>query len=481
MQYEIVQLSRELINNLNLEEIDYCLWKNNDVLLNALAGAEDIDMLVEESHYARFIGILNTLNFKNLENPISKIPNIFHFYGMDSQSGKIIHLHVYLKLFTGEHIIKNHHLPVEKMILSNTTEGFLNCRIPCPEVALILFIIRYYIKVSCLPEIFLLHNKKAALDEEFSLIVENVDEEKVFDLLQRHLSAVPAKLFKTLLSEYVDSKINIRKIILGIKLRPKLSLFMRNGWLVAFGKRYYQIIYMILNKYFYKAQKRSMVSGSIIAITGMDASGKSTLVGEIENWLTPFLNVKSLHIGKPEPCLETLVFRGLVKLRRLFKSKHAKNNSVVKKRGLLYAVYYLVIAYERYRALRYGYKLKRRGFIVICDRYPSLIDGKMDSPQITVFCDGSVIIKFMGRLEKLIYQKMPVPDLVFNLFVPLKTALERNRQRDKSDKETDEDLRRTYEINSDFKYNFKYFDQINTSGSVLEVALQLKRKIWKNS
>lgn len=151
MNNSALHLSKQIIAALNSNSISYCYWKNNHDLMKSLAGEDDWDLLINKDHYSSFMRVIHSLGFKEAYNPKIYFPFISHFYGLDVETGKFLHLHVHLKIITGESHTKNYHLPLEKMILDNTINHPSGCKIPQPEVELIIFVLRYYIKISCIP------------------------------------------------------------------------------------------------------------------------------------------------------------------------------------------------------------------------------------------------------------------------------------------------------------------------------------------
>jgi thymidylate kinase len=109
--------------------------------------------------------------------------------------------------------------------------------------------------------------------------------------------------------------------------------------------------------------------------------------------------------------------------------------------SLLYALGCVLTAWDR-RAL--ALELRRRaasGGIVICDRYPSVQPGAMDSARLVALSGGGLLSSVFGRLaalERHLYRQIPPPDVVVRLTVPVDVAIARNRERQKRHKEGDD-------------------------------------------
>ena len=109
------------------------------------------------------------------------------YLGFDYPTGKLIHLHVHYSLILGQKYIKNHLLPLENIIFQNLiTKG--NIHIPCPEIELILLIIRVHMKTDIIS--LVKHGIKdlsgavylpfpGDIEEELFVLINNSDIEKL--------------------------------------------------------------------------------------------------------------------------------------------------------------------------------------------------------------------------------------------------------------------------------------------------------------
>ena len=133
---------------LNQKNIVYCHWKSNLHLKESLAGRTDLDILVSKKHREDFSIALHSFGFKQIfSSPIKCFPGMEDYLGFDSTTGEMVHLHVHYKLILGQRFIKNHHLPIESLILSNLKilDGVY---VPVAEVELLLLVIRANMKFS---------------------------------------------------------------------------------------------------------------------------------------------------------------------------------------------------------------------------------------------------------------------------------------------------------------------------------------------
>src|SRR5262249_49502882 len=135
--------------------------------------------------------------------------------------------------------------------------------------------------------------------------------------------------------------------------------------------------------------KTLLSGGTVIALIGPEASGKSTLVAETTEWLAQAFRVSSAHLGKPPSAWLTLLPNlpqwlarlappGLgASLREAGREEQGPNRP-----GLLFQLRAVLLAWDR-RSL--AVRLSRKaaqGWLVVCDRYPSAVVGAADSARL---------------------------------------------------------------------------------------------------
>ena len=476
----MLALSKKLINLLNERQISYCSWKNNQDLKKALEGDGDADLLIAFKDCQTFLGILNELGFREAGNRAFFFPYVHHYYGNDEATGTLLHLHVYYKMITGESQIKNFHFPIEDELIASCSVNEMGIKIPGAEWQLLVYLLRYYIKISCLPGMLLYFREAKGYQKEYDLIFSG----------KSQIADLPTLFNDEKLSKELRSKFEkgfLTKMLFGVRLRGKLKHLNRFGFLATIRERNWQILYRAINKIFLKRRKKLETGGRLIAITGLDGSGKSTSLETIRKWLGKYFDVLIIHAGRPPTTLLTLPVRILLFARRSVKNKGRELTleeilELDKKctTGTISALRYAVLAYERNRQLNKAYKKVLKGNIVLCDRYPSMTIGKMDSPRIDLSEPQGALITYLGKLEQRFYQAMPKPDLILKMTVPVEVALERNRARQKENKETDDGIRARYMINQGLEYNCYEFHDVNANVPKEEMLNTLKQHVWKS-
>ncbi len=136
------KLSKELIKSLQENNIQYCHWKSNLLLNEALRGYDDLDLLVKKNDISSFESILNKLGFKRASNLNIEIQSVHHFYGFDTETSEILHLHVYYQIKTGPSWTKSLRFDFENYILNNCTEHESGMLVPKKHIEIVIFVVR---------------------------------------------------------------------------------------------------------------------------------------------------------------------------------------------------------------------------------------------------------------------------------------------------------------------------------------------------
>jgi thymidylate kinase len=492
-------LTQALINRFNQEGVLCCHWKSNIDLAKTLEGELDIDLLVSNDSLAQATEILMQLGFKPAAPKWGSNPSgIFHYYGYDPDQKDLVHLHMFTRVLTGESFLKSHLLPFEEMLLKST-DSINGMRISSKEAELVLFVLRMYIKYGSpldLPRV-LKSDKKVR--EEARWLKDGSDMEQVGILLDTYCPVVSKKLFAECLNAILTGTPYPQKWKLSNQIRRQLKIYRKYsfvGWL--FG--HVQLLTGNLIKKLRKQKGSKIVSsgGTIIAIVGADATGKSTLVSETSRWLRKNFVVNTVHAGKPPSTLFTLPINFLLTLHRRFRrgsrsfghleDRLPLNASTVpaKRKGmnsLIYAVRAVCLAWDRRALLWKVRQASANGEIVVCDRYPTKATGMMDSPRLAENPTQSGFVESMynwlARVERNLYRQIPPPDIVLRLRVSLETAKKRNASRSVQDDELYLENRHQ-QAKEWFMPGTRLIQEIDTDPPLDETILAVKQAVWSS-
>lgn len=168
----------------------------------------------------------------------------------------------------------------------------------------------------------------------------------------------------------------------------------------------------------------------VIAVTGCDGAGKSTLSEDLLRHLDPGAPVEWLYLGQSSGniarAIETLPLVG-PRLERYLKRKassahddKAKNSSM----ATTWVIY--ILSHWRAHKFRRMLKLNRRGVVVITDRYPQAeVPGfHFDGPGLGAVNAQSWLGRKLAAKEQRLYEWMAshLPALVIRLNIDAATA-----------------------------------------------------------
>jgi len=453
----MLRIYKELFIACCKHKIQYCSWKNNNFLQEELLGVGDIDLLVSSTQSHLFEKILNDSGFIRVFSSISEYPFIRHYYSYDVMMDKFVHLHVYYKLITGDSHLKEYRFPVEALMLKHSILSRKGIKEAHPSHQADMYMLRKYIKSSSLLGLFLLFRESEDYKSEFNYIKGRISDNSVKS---------PPSLFKFDV-EFLKplSFVNL------LKIKRHIKVWHRG---VGVVERVSQLNTRILNKLFFHRKK--IVNGGVIAIAGLDGSGKSSAVEMLSKWLSKEFTIKIFHFGRPPATLLTYPIRIMLWVRRVVFLKNASGSLVDSsnnKLSLISKIRYLALALERVVLMRNAHRFSLNGGIAILDRYPSNNIGKMDSQRIP---DSN---SFFGRLESTLYESMKIADMLLKFNVDVEEAVRRNSSRIKKDKETDEEIRIRFNINDRLQYSSMLEHEIDAMQPKDEVHKQLKVLVWE--
>jgi thymidylate kinase len=475
------QLSKDLIKNLKTNNINYCHWKSNLLLNEALAGYDDLDLLVKKEDIAKFEATILTMGFKEGSNKNISFSSVKHFYGHDKETGNVLHLHVYYQMKTGPSWTKSFHLDFEHYFLENLMEHESGMPVPQKHIELPIFIFRIMLKYSKVNEFLLVSKEEERTFKEIEYLLDGLDHEA----LKRFLADYFPKVSYQDIMNYIDTIKNggsLTKYLKGNGVKGKLKTYKYLSFCRDNYNNLQQLGYRILNKLFFKQKKKLHSSGLFIVVAGLDATGKTTITTELKKWLGKNFTVSNIHFGKPDSTLLTLPFNLLIKQMRKSGGNEEVKSSIQsdaeKPKSLLYVARQTILAYDRYALAKKYWDKVSQGEIVLCDRYKSEDYGVMDSKRLKPELYNG-LAKRLATIENNLYDTMPKPDVLFYLTVPVEVAVIRNEERIKEGKESEEFIKIRHAQNRDLTYLATHNFPTDTNREYSEVIAEIKERIWK--
>jgi hypothetical protein len=429
----VVRSLQTLLTSFEKANITYCYWKSSRRVHAVLAGEADLDLLIARSDQHRAHQVLLECGFKLFPCVAHRDhPAISSFLGYDEPTGRIVHVHAYFRLVIGESLLKNYRLPWEDAILSwAIPHPTLPFRILDPVSEALLLMVRACLELRPLDPVTLRHWRatKDRFARDRAELAERVDRglfrSRAGDLMDEDLADRLADAM------YDGGALEVQGG-LRRRVRKEFAAFRTynavEGRLRSVGRA---VLWITggLNKQWVHAPRpwgrRAPGGGIVVAVIGVDGSGKSTLTAEIRAWLGSEIDVLPTYFGTGDgrPSLLLLPLKLMVPLITPLlgtKPKGASHGSVSSRPpGVLYSMLLVlwatVLTVEKRLKLLAARRAAGRGMVVVADRYAQ--------NEILDFNDGPLMPRVKGaprwlrRFEERPYalaSRLP-PELVIRL------------------------------------------------------------------
>lgn len=472
----MLEICYNLFHALEVEGVKYCHWKSNSHLDKAINGKTDLDLLVSQVDKNTFFSVIDSFDvIEIISPPYKRFPDVVDYLGFDHDTGKFIHLHIHFKLILGQKYIKNHHLPLEDIIFDNLIRE-KNIFIPCPEMELILLIIRAHMKVDAVSLVkhgikgFTNDNYTAFprdIEQELHGLIDKINEVKLTSLINQCHLPIDELLITDFISKYSCGKISALDIVKTKRtiLRNFVKYKRSDSVRIVFIYVYMELMELLTRLNVIKQRGKTLpYSGKIISVVGADGSGKSTLIGKLEKWLSWKLKVNKYYYGIPKTYLikfVALIIRALNKVQM--------DNMADKVESLLW--YH--VARKRKKISELSKKDRSKGMMVITDRFPLKefqgMREPMDGPRINKCIRNPV--GFFSKVENNCYDNIEYPDRI----IVLQVSIDELRKR-KDDLDINTHKIKSLAVNSIKENHVKIL--IDANRTYEEVEIDVKREIW---
>ena len=426
----------KLLDALEENNILYCHWKSNEHLAVSMAGDTDLDVLFDEKQKEKIESILNTLGFKQFNAIRQKqYKDIVDFLYLDTQSGKIIHLHTHYRLTMGEPYLKGYQLDLESVILNTRVhnEQFgIYCTAPALE--LVLLYLRESLKFRNRDLLLMyLRNKKEYSEfmlREYDWLKANTNDAEIADVLMNIFGSDYVPIYELVTGEF--NRKQLRKLAPIIK--AKFSAKRLYSPFSALVRRWYRECTVVGSRKLARLLALPILSkrinprgGIVVAVIGADGSGKSTVTANLMATFSTKLDVYKIYFGRGDGKVSwsrklLFSFKKVAEPNRKSNGKTADKNTG-KKKGFVKSLYKcleaILVAREKNNNLRQMKKAKQKGVLVICDRYPqNQVMGFNDGPLLYHFRKNrNFLFRAFARIEGGVYEKAErtPPDILIKL------------------------------------------------------------------
>jgi thymidylate kinase len=487
----ILPLLLMVLDDFHRQTISYCYWKSSNRIQSVLAGEADLDLLIARQDQHRAQAILLGRGFKLFPSvALRDHPAILSYLGYDEPSGRLIHLHLHFRLIVGERLHKNYRIPWESEILARALHHpTLMVKILDPASEAVLLGVRACLELRRLDPVTLRswRTTRARFSLDRKRLAEDVDHAQLTarasELLGGDLGAM-----------LVDAIYGLRPIEEDDRLRSAIRRhFAPYRTYNAPEARLRSVARAVhwaaggLNKFYLHLprpwSRRAPGGGCVVALIGIDGSGKTTVSAAIRAWLGSEIDVVPMYFGTGggRPSLLLRPFKLMLPLLTpLLKSKprgssHGKVTNAPPGRiyGLLLMIWATVVAREKRNKLLAARRAASRGLVVVTDRYPqNEIDGFNDGPLLTRLEWAPSWLRAWEASAYVLAQRLP-PDLVIKLNVKPETVARREPDMDPTViKKRVEDVPR-------LAFTGAHVVSISAERPLAEVIRAVKREIWR--
>lgn len=483
----ILQLLAKILD----EKIDCCYWKSTARLGAALAGETDLDLLVSRHDQHRLQACLLAVGLKLFPAVATRgDPAMMSYLGHDDASGLIVHVHVHTRIVSGSRLLCEYRLPWAEKVLENSV---LHPRFPInvldPATEAVLLVARGSLELRRTDPVTM-HNWQS-VREKFE-----ADRQRLAVLVDR--SALYAHSTELLGDELADGVVAAltdprpleQQHALGRGVRRRLSVYrIFNGFEAALrtaGRTIAWAAGALNQRYLHLPRpwhRRAPGGGVVVALMGVDGSGKSTAVAALRRWLGAEVDTMPIYFGTGDgrPSLLLLPLKMLVPLFTRLTSSRPKGSSHgnVSSRppgaiyGSLLALWSFILAIEKRKKLTQARRAADRGMVVIADRYPQ--------DQIVSFNDGPLLPRlrrvpgWLRRFEAASYalaRRLP-PDLVIKLTASPELIAQREPAMNK------DVIRQRVEQLGLLAFPHSTVVCIDAAQPLDSVIRQIKREVWR--
>ncbi|MEJ2207257.1 MAG: hypothetical protein P8170_24535 [Gemmatimonadota bacterium] len=481
------------------DDISWCHWKSNNALDRSASGENDLDLLVSRADIVRFATVLRGLGFKQVWAPAEKqLPGILDYFGYDQVADRLIHVHAHYQLVLGHDRTKGYRLPIEDASLESAVRRGL-FRVPAPEFELIVFIIRMMLKHSTW-DVMLGGEKRLSKNEraELAYLQTRVDEDRVREILKRHLAYVDPDLFNDCVRALQPRSSVWTSARTGHRLQRGLRANARRPMPLDTSLKLWRRGRLAVRRRVFRRSSpkyRFEGGGAMIAIVGGDGAGKSTAVDGLHEWLARHFETTCIHLGKPDWSWTTIGIRAILKVGNMLRLYPADSSfqRTLEQESLISPGYPWLLrelcrARDRYRTYVRARRIAARGGLVILDRFPLSQIKLMDGPQIERFLDElagrpqakqflsprrtGALARFLIRRERSYYAQTVMPETLIALRVDPEIAVRR-----KTDEDADTVRVRSTEI-WELDWSSTEAHLIDASKTRAQVLSEIKALVW---
>jgi len=480
-----------VLGDFHRQTISYCYWKSSQRIHLVLAGEGDLDLLIARHDQHRAQAILLERGFKLFPSVAMRDhPAILSYLGYDEPSGRLIHLHLHFRLVVGERLHKIYRIPWETEILEwAIPHPLLPVKILDPASEAVMLGVRACLERGRLDPVTLrgwrMTLARFALDRK--QLAKTLNHAQLTGrasvLLGNDLGAM---LADAICGEGPFEEIGRLRPAIRRHFAPYRTYNALEARLRSAARAFHWAAGGLNKSYLHLPRpwsRRAPGGGCVVALIGIDGSGKTTVNASIRAWLSSEIDVMPVYFGTGggRPSLLLRPFKLMVPLLTLFlktKPRGSSHGKVSKNApGLLYSllltVWAAVVAREKRTKLLAARRGASRGLVVVTDRYPqNEIRGFNDGPLLTRLAWVPSWLRAWEASAYALAQRLP-PDLVIKLIVTPETISRREPDMDPTV------IEKRIEAIPRLTFSGAHVVSINAEQPLADVIRAVKQEIWR--
>ncbi len=455
---------RLFFEDLDKNDVSYCVWKGSADLEKSFNGQGDLDILIDPDSVHKMLEIISDHNiFLGLPNRFRVDASIYDLFFFSEESSRLIHIQMYTKIVFGQKSVSYDfsykYTPLKNILLNKKRHDFYPIFILDEQIEAFFSVIRYSLKFgkpySLVPIFSELKNiPKVDKDVLISLAPKLSDHENLVNMFKK---GDKDKLFKEVYKKIIRDP-GTFSLIRQNRLNNKIA-----GLIVNFFQLQKKIKFFRFNPH------RRLSKGVALVFIGADGSGKSTQISRVTEIFQYKFNTASIYMGsgKGETSLLIKIFKMLRNLMKrkskrvsISKGSDVTKMNIIKQYAL--AIYSISLAYSKKMKFNKLKSFLSFGAIVVCDRFPqSDINGSNDGPLLHAQIHSkSLILRILAKWELRIYQGISLNNINAKVIKLIPNDLEIVFRRRQSEMEW-----------SNFKNRHIKFRQIGNLGSLKPLTI----------